>query len=825
VVAILLYLLTSVALIALWRRFVRPMSNAAAIVLFLLPFCFTGRALITGHVYAPIDLPFMSEPLKDYKTDFGLDKPHNGWLSDLYMQMIPWQSAVREALAHGDWPLWNRHMLAGSILAANMQAAPYDPLQLLGFLIPHTQALTFGAAMTFFIAGLFFFSFARSHGIGETASLVGAAAYMFSALLAFFVGWPIGRAWAFLPLILLGVRMVVRETDLRSAIVLTSAFVLLIFSGHPETVLHVVALGLVYGVYVILNAPRHSERGGRAGESEESQTAQPEILRSRAASLAQGAEENSQPRQLRALIVRPIGLAAICGVVALMLTAISLLPFFAAAPETVEYHVRHDYYAKTPFTTPPGMIAQRIGQSLFPFYGGQPWRANSTDLWDPTAMRLGSVALALALAAFVLAPRRRDTWFFGGLAVFAVLAGLNTFPIANLLHALPLFDITLNERLSFAACFALAMLAAIAMDSWNESRSRRGAIVVAAVGIALGIGASVLRDSQIAIGVDPDVFSLAVIAELVPLAILVILLALRLPARTALPIVLGLVLLQRTIEDGSIYPAYPEKLFYPDIPILKAMQDDPATPFRMAGLHFAFLPDAAALYGLEDARGYEAMTFRRLYETYPLWCKPQGASFNNVFDKTRPFLSMLNVKYAIGSLDAQPDEQWKLVLQDRQSRLLENTRVLPRAFIPRRVRYAKTAQDILDGMAKTTDFADLGWITAPTYPPHEIANGPGTLKIQREAVDYEIDAAMDLDGWVILTESAWPGWRAYIDGKRVETQFANHAFLGIYVPKGHHHLKVIFRPEAFTRGRNVTFATLAGLAVFFALRRRRLRLR
>lgn len=808
-VAILLYLLTSVALIALWRRFVRPMSNAAAIVLFLLPFCFTGRALITGHVYAPIDLPFMSEPLKDYKSDFGLDKPHNGWLSDLYMQMIPWQSAVREALAHGNWPLWNRHMLAGSILAANMQAAPYDPLQLLGFLIPHTQALTFGAAMTFFIAGLFLFSFARSLGIGETASLIGAVAYMFNVLLAFFVGWPIGRAWTFLPLILLGVRMVVRETDLRSAIVLTSAFVLLIFSGHPETVLHVVALGLVYGVYIILSRNRPPRHDG-----------------SDSSAIPRDDEEKSQPRELRARIVRPIGLAAICGIVALMLTAISLMPFFAAAPETVEYRVRHDYYANTPFTSPPGMIAQRIGQSLFPFYGGQPWRANSTDLWDPTAMRIGSVALALALAAFVLAPRRRDTWFFGGLAVFAVLAGLNAFPIANLLHSLPLFDITLNERLSFAACFALAVLAAIATDSWSESsRPRTAAVVVAAVGIALGIGASVLRDSQIAIGVDPDVFSLSLIAELVPLAILAIMLALRLPARTALPLVLGLVLLQRTIEDGSIYPTYPEKLFYPDIPILKTIQDDPATPFRMVGLHFAFLPDAAALYGLEDARGYEAMTFRRLYETYPLWCKPQGASFNNVFDKTRPFLSMLNVKYAIGSLDAQPDEQWKLVLQDRQSRLLENTRVLPRAFIPRRVRYAKTDQGILDGLAKTTDFADLGWITVPAYPPHEIANGPGTLKIQRDAVDYEIEAAMDLDGWVILTESAWPGWRAYIDGHRVETQFANHAFLGVYVPKGRHHLKVIFRPEAFTRGRNVTFATLAGLAVFFALRRRRLGVR
>jgi hypothetical protein len=780
VVAILLYLVTSIALTALWRRFIRPMTNAAAIVIVLLPFCFCGRALLTGRVYAPIDMPFMSEPLQDYKPDVGLDKPHNGWLSDLYMQMMPWQSSVRQSLARGEWPLWNPHMLAGSILAANMQAAPYDPLQLLGFLIPHPQALTFGAAMTFFIAGLFTFAFARALGLGEIASLIGAAAYMFNALLAFFVGWPIGRAWTYLPLILLGVRMVIRETDLRAAIVLTSGFVLLIFAGHPETVLHVVALGAIWAVFEMI--PRRHERTA---------------------------------------VLRAIGLAAVCGVVALLLTAISLLPFFAVAPETLEYRVRHDYYAPAPFTIPTEKIVMRAGVSLFPFYGGQPWRANSTDLYEPTAMRLGSIALSLALAALLLAPRRRETWFFFALAFFCAGAGLNAFPFAQFMHALPLFNITINERLAFAACFALAMLVAIAADSWDSARLRHAAVVVAAVGVALAIGAAVLRDSQFKAGVDPDVFTLAVLSELIPLAIVAVLLALRVPARIALPCVFGLLLLQRTIEDGSIYPAHPEKMFYPEIPILKYMQKDTATPFRMVGLHYAFLPDAAALYGLEDARGYEAMTFMRLFETYPFWCRYQNASFNNVFDKSRPFLSMLNVKYAIGSLDAQPDDQWKLVLQDRHSRLLQNTRVLPRAFVPRRVRYGRTSFDILSGLSRTTDFGELGWITAPAYPPHEIYNGPGDLLIRRDDVDYDIDASMTLDGWVFITECAWPGWRAYIDGKRVATQYANHAFLGVFVPKGHHRLQLMFMPEAFTRGRNITSATIVALAVYFAVRRRR----
>src|SRR6185436_691990 len=152
-------------------------------------------------------------------------------------------------------------------------------------------------------------------------------------------------------------------------------------------------------------------------------------------------------------------------------------------------------------------------------------------------------------------------------------------------------------------------------------------------------------------------------AELIPLAILAALLVLRVQPRFALPAVLALLLVQRVVEDGGMYPVLPEKLFYPDIPILRHMQNDPATPFRMVGLWFALVPDTAAMYGLEDARGYEAMTFDRLHDTYALWSEAQPVSFNIIKDKTRPFLSFLNIKYAIGSLDAQPEGDWKLVLQ------------------------------------------------------------------------------------------------------------------------------------------------------------------
>lgn len=764
--AIVLYLLVTIALLLAWDRWISKISKAAAIALILIPFCFTGRALLTGKVYAPIDLPFMSEPLKDYAADYGFAEVYNGTLSDLYAQLIPWQSAVRQALAHGEWPLWNPFLLCGNILAANMQAAPYDALNVLGLLLTHPQALTFAAAMTFFLASFFTFAFARMLGLSETASLVAAAGFAFSAMLAFFIGWPLARAWSLLPLVCAAVRLIVRERSLRGAVLLTIALSLLIFAGHPESVLHVVALGAAYGVF----------------------------------ELAVTRQET----------LRAIGIATIAGVVALGLGAILLMPFLSAAPQTREYVVRHELYAKADFPTVPETIARRAGATFFPFYGGQPERGNFTNIWQPTSARVGSVILALALAAVFLAPKRKEMWFFFGLAVIGLCAGFDAPPVAHLLHELPLFDIALNERLAFGAAFAMAMLAAIAVDAMK----RRAIVVMVVVLVSIAVASHFVSQGQLKAGVDATLMRNLILAELLPL--LAALFVTKWPA-----LLLALVLIQRTLEDGAIYPSMRADAFYPRVPVLAAIPINDPDPFRIVGLHFALIPDGAALYGLEDARGYEAMTFRRLAETYPLWCKPQEISFNNVPEMWRPFLNFLNVKYAVTSTGVDPAPGWKLLVQDRESRLLENTNVLPRAYVPRHIRYEPNGVKVIEAMAKETDFANRAWITVPHYPPHEISNGPGIVTVRRKGFSvYEMEAKMDLDGWVVISDSRWPGWRAYVDGKRVETHDANHAFIGVFVPKGTHTLRLMYRPEAFTRGRTVTIVTALLAIAFLALRHR-----
>jgi hypothetical protein len=687
--ALVLYLATAIAIAALWHRRVQRLSRIAAIVLIALPLLFTGRALLTNRTLAPADIAFMAEPLHGYAHDYGVAQPHELLLSDLHCQILPWQRAVRYSLSHGRWPLWNPFILGGDILAAAAQPAVYDPLQWIAMLLPLVDAFTFGVALTFFLAGFFTWAFARSLGLSDVAAFTAAAGFMFCGMMAFFVGWPLGRAWAYLPLVLFATRRVVRE---EKAGLLALAFVLVIVSGHPESVLHIVSIGAVYGLVEWRRVRRR----------------------------------------------RPIVLACGAGVVALLLTAVYLLPFFEAVPQTLENHIRHELYAPTSYDviTKPDVRIDRIKRTFVPGFRGM----------EPLTARVGPIVLVLAVIG--AATRRR--WFFIALALIGLGATFGAWPVAHALHALPLFDIAINERLAFAAALAMSMLAAFAIDA-------------------------VAKKEWIAFAI------------------------------------LAVVLLQRVYEDGSIYPALRREAFFPRVPLIAAIPRD--ARFTATGFHFTAADPA--MYGLEDVRGYQAMTNRRLYETYPLWSTYQRAWFNRVDDLSRPFLSFLNVRYAIGNGD--PPEGWRVLAEDRGMRLYENARELPRAFVPNRIRYEREGSEVLSAMKTATDFAQRAWIEAPEYEPHEIVNGPGHITLRRIGLAYELDASMQNDGWVVISTTFWKGWRAYVDGRRVEPHFANHAFVGVFVKRGRHRVTLDYLPASFTTGRNISLATLAVLiALFFS---------
>lgn len=773
--ALLLYLATAAALLWLAHRFVAPLTRGQALVLLLLPLVFTGNALLTGRLFGPFDLPYLTEPLAQLSGPLDVGRPHNGAMSDIAMQMIPWRSALKFALRHHLWPLWDRFILSGTILGATAQPAVYSPFTLIACILPIGDSITFTAAINFFIAALGAFLFARDNRMGEIASYVVAAAWMGCQSMAFFILWAVAGSWALLPFVLLGARRCVRQPDVRSAMLLMVGLTLLLLAGHPETALHVVFIGALYGLF--------------------------ELLRNR--------------QKMRAAIAAVLA----AGILSLLLTAIYILPILEAAPQTSEYQFRKVVWSHQPHGVSGFESIARILTDLFPSVHGMRWQLPGVQDLPLDSAAVGSVALGLAVVALIRV-RRAETWLWGGMALFGILARAGWAPLANALQHLPLFDTIINERFAFAGAFALAMMAGLAVDSLFDARPSAVVLSLFVVLICVVTGIYALRRTGMVLVANfLDWGFYSAFGEMAPLALAVLaLITLRTP-RAAASALLILIIAQRWIEAGDIYATVPRRIAYPPIPILQPLKQI-REPFRVVAQHWGMLPGMSTLYELEDVRGYEALTFARYMNTYDLWCVPMPVSFNRVDDLSKPFLSFLNVRFAVTT--SPPPAHWHVVSKFRGVALLENENVIPRAFVPTKLVVGSSSpiDTTFDEMSKTSDFRQTAWIDAP-MARHERQNGPGSVSIRNAGNGFRMDVQIDHDGWVIVSEPAWSGWRAYIDGHRVQTQTANIAFIGVYVPRGRHDVRLVYLPRSFVVGRWISFSTVFALVVFAVVRARR----
>ena len=255
--------------LALWlaRRLVASIPARAAVVLALLPLVFTGKAMLLGRVYGPSDLFFTADPWKRLPSSARVGAPRNAILSDLAFANLPWRAAVREAVANGRAPLWNRFVLAGTPLLPAAQAGILHPSTLLSLALPLPLSWTFSCTFTLFLALVCAFLFFRELALDVVPSLLGAAAWAFSTYVLFWIGWSVGPSTASLPLLLLGLRRLARDPG-RPAILLTAAaLVLSVFGGHPESAFHGAAAGGVFFLWELLGsgAPPLSRRRARGG--------------------------------------------------------------------------------------------------------------------------------------------------------------------------------------------------------------------------------------------------------------------------------------------------------------------------------------------------------------------------------------------------------------------------------------------------------------------------------------------------------------------------------------------------------------------------------
>jgi hypothetical protein len=80
------------------------------------------------------------------------------------------------------------------------------------------------------------------------------------------------------------------------------------------------------------------------------------------------------------------------------------------------------------------------------------------------------------------------------------------------------------------------------------------------------------------------------------------------------------------------------------------------------------------------------------------------------------------------------------------------------------------------------------------------------VKYENEKVVIEAEAGRD--GWLLLLDSYYPGWRAEVDGKPVEILRAHGFFRAVALPAGRHRVVFSYHPDIFYQSALVSGAGL-----------------
>lgn len=782
----LIYAAAAAAAVWLARRFAGPLSPRAGILLAAAPLVFTGAAMFSGGIYGPADLYYGQDPWRRVAAEHGVTGIANPILSDLAFANLPWRAAVREALVNGRFPFWNRFVLGGNPLLGVAQAGVFHPATWLGIFLPAALSWTFSCTFTIFLSLLCAAVFFLDFRLRTIPALVGAVAWGFSTYLLFWNGWSVGPAVASFPLFLLGLRRMASGGV--NGVGLTVAALLLSFAGgHPETFFHSVAAGAVYFVWEIAGArprPRATKTANRT------------------------------PNRF----ARPLRSAAVAGILAFLFAGPQLFPLVEAIRHSAEYRARRAVAASGSSSQSVGAeeAAARLLPAVLPFahgiYGRSPVHSERNDGSGMPLAYGGAVLFPLGVVGLLRAAKReqpphrlppgregeeRGRSIFLGFLVAGLLFGASAPGPIDVLTRLPFFSLALNYRLVFLAALGLAGLAAFGTDRICRDESSRALAIASIATLALLLAAFFLSRGIFRERSLSDAFVRSRFAwEAVPVALLASAsFFLRRNRRAVLFSVSLLLLAQRFGEMGGVYPTLPASALAPPLTELAGLPAD--EPARIVAAGDVFRPNSAALYGLEDARGYESLVLDRFADTYPLWSKPQFASFNRVDDLASPFLSFLNVRFAVAPPEAPLPPGWRERSRGREMALFENLRALPRIFVPGRIRSGGDPVRALTEMRQATGFSETAWISGGTA---EIGNGRAEISLR--AVGPDLIASVSAVERVFLATSVpdWPGWIGESAGERIPLVTTNHAFVGFWLDPGRQTVRLHYRPASFSWG-------------------------
>ena len=228
------------------------------------------------------------------------------------------------------------------------------------------------------------------------------------------------------------------------------------------------------------------------------------------------------------------------------------------------------------------------------------------------------------------------------------------------------------------------------------------------------------------------------------------------------------------------------------------------------------------LFEYPSANGNDPFALVRLMQVRLSFCRGTlWGRYYEIADPDSPVLKLMNVRYVIASHALAKPGGLNKVLELPATHIYENPGVLPRFYLVSRVRRAANMDEALN-LLRSRDFdarAEAvveGPSLAQAVPAaiHSATAPAGSVRVlEYGARQFALETDAEAPAFLVTSETAYPGWRAWVDGQERALLTTNVAFRGLPVPAGKHVVKMRFDPEILWRSAWVTLAASIALAL------------
>jgi hypothetical protein len=742
----------------------------------------------TAVVYAPVFIgrvPFPTYYIYEFPAFAPGAPPYQSPMADigdLVTQFYPYRTLAARALRSGEFPMWNPYMTSGTVFLGNPLSALFYPPHALYYFMPVAIAWSLGFVLRTFLLGFFTALFLQRIGATTTGAIVAALLVTFSGFITAWQGQPIPDAALWLPLICYSIVRLHADRSRRSIALTAFAFAMPALAGHPETSAHLTFTGTALALFLALFRPLPG-----------------------------------QPRRSLQFLLT-FGAA---GILSLGLASIQLIP-------TLEWFA--NAYRGLDIVWPPAPLWSMLGLVSRDTVGS----TNSFGLQIPVqATYIGMLAF-IAAPVGLLSPSKKFVLFFSVLTAAALCVAYGIGPLFELSQHLPFFKTLKNDRLMLMVIFGASVLAGLGVTVIEQRREPMRAALLALLGFFTACAMIYLV--QLLTNTTPRPMQSAA-ASFVFLLIGAAIVAWTLAGglndgwfKTAICLVVACDVC--TFAYGYI-PFEKRRTIFPPNPLFQRLQTMEQGPFRVTQLASALPANVELMYGLHESGGYEIPLARIKKFSEGM---DQDATDSVFFESVKVLESndrradLLNTKYYLVSLydpnyrkfsERKDHFLWRFEYGD--TAIFENLRALPAAFLvpSSGIRIVSDDEQQL-AMIKDSSFDPEQSVVvgqtlknAGVKQQHPAASAVQWVARRNNSFQLKVDA--ENDSVLVVSQTYYPGWRAWVDGQEAQIVPADYALTGIAVAAGSHDVRFAYQPGSFWIGLAVTAAALLAVVILLAM--------